>query len=300
MDTILELRGVSMIQDAALFIISDTAHRLTRRGRVTIEQDRKVLFETLDGVVQFTYVQNISEEELSMLSKPEHPVHGYSYICVVATDSDVPLQVKENLLREHGVMVEGIISGPSSLYSLVLDVANEEKKARLVRNMKNTEAYKEACQGLQTESPLKYFLSPEAEGAFLESPKRAYADDAGYDLRLLSNEPLIIPPHERRPIPTGVGFEIPSGWYGLICNRTSGGRRGLLPLAQVVDASYTGFLTLTLHNTNDTEEIRIEPGERVAQIVFMPIWTLPIQKIQPDQVKQTDRGSGAYGSSGKI
>src|SRR3989344_4620138 len=134
MDTIRELRGVSMIQDAALFIISDTAHRLTRRGRVTIEQDRKVLFETLDGVVQFTYVQNISEEELSMLSKPEHPVHGYSYICVVATDSDVPLQVKENLLREHGVMVEGIISGPSSLYSLVLDVANEEKKARLVRN----------------------------------------------------------------------------------------------------------------------------------------------------------------------
>lgn len=146
---------------------------------------------------------------------------------------------------------------------------------------------------------LRYFLSDDAVEAGLEPPRRAYADDAGFDLRLLSTEPIVIQPHTRCAIPTGVGFEIPSGWYGLVCNRTSGGRKGLIPLAQVVDASYTGFLTLTLHNTNDSEEIILDPGERVAQIVFMPVWALPIERIEPDQVKKTDRGVGAYGSSGR-
>lgn len=146
---------------------------------------------------------------------------------------------------------------------------------------------------------LRYFLSEEAVEAGLEPPRRAYADDAGFDLRLLSNAPIVIQPHTRCAIPTGVGFEIPPGWYGLICNRTSGGRKGLIPLAQVVDASYTGFLTLTLHNTNADDTILLDPGERVAQIVFMPIWALPIERIEPDQVKKTDRGVGAYGSSGR-
>lgn len=146
---------------------------------------------------------------------------------------------------------------------------------------------------------LRYFLSPEAVEAGLEPPTRAYQDDAGFDLRLLSDAPIVIRPHERCAIPTGVGFEIPSGWYGLICNRTSGGRMGLVPLAQVVDASYTGLLTLTLHNTNAEDSIILDPGDRVAQIVFMPVWQLPIERIEPDQVKKTDRGVGAYGSSGK-
>ena len=146
---------------------------------------------------------------------------------------------------------------------------------------------------------LRYFLSAEAVEAALEPPRRAYADDAGFDLRLLSKTPIVIQPHTRYAIPTGVGFEIPSGWYGLICNRTSGGRKGLLPLAQVVDASYTGFLTLTLHNTNDEDPIVLDPGDRVAQIVFMPVWQLPLERIDHDQVKKTDRGAGAYGSSGK-
>lgn len=146
---------------------------------------------------------------------------------------------------------------------------------------------------------LRYFLSPEAVEARLEAPRRAYADDAGFDLRLLSAEPISIPPHERCAIPTGIGFEIPTGWYGLVCNRTSGGRKGLIPLAQVVDASYTGFLTLTLHNTNNDKAITLEPGERVAQIVFMPVWDLPIERVEPDRVKKTSRGVGAYGSSGR-
>jgi deoxyuridine 5'-triphosphate nucleotidohydrolase len=146
---------------------------------------------------------------------------------------------------------------------------------------------------------LRVFLTPEAVAAGLEAPRRAYDDDAGFDLRLLATEPLVIPPHQHRPVPTGVGFDIPTGWYGLICNRTSGGKRGLLPLAQVVDANFTGSLTLTLHNTNADAPIELQPGERVAQIVFMPTWPGSIARIEPDLVKHTERGAKAYGSSGK-
>jgi dUTP pyrophosphatase len=136
--------------------------------------------------------------------------------------------------------------------------------------------------------------------AGLEPPKRAYEGDAGLDLRLLASEELIILPHERKPIPTGVGFEIPSGWYGLICNRTSMGRKGLIPLAQVVDCNFTGDLTLTLHNTNDKKVIILQPGERVAQIVFMPVWSHELVLIDQSEIKKTDRGAGQYGSSGKF
>ena len=160
--------------------------------------------------------------------------------------------------------------------------------------------YKALEEEVNKKNPiLRFYLTPEAVSAGIKPPTRAYTDDAGYDLRLLASEPLLIPPHERRPVPTGVGFEIPSGWYGLICNRTSGGKRGLVPLAQVVDASYTGGLTLTLHNTNDSETLSLEPGERVAQIVFMPTWAGSLSQIEPSEIKTTDRGSGAYGSSGK-
>ena len=165
-------------------------------------------------------------------------------------------------------------------------------------------AYYKALEALvesrhQAPPKLRYFLSPEAVAANIEPPKRAYADDAGFDIRLLSEKPVVIEPHQRMAIPTGLGFEIPSGWYGLVCNRTSGGRKGLIPLAQVVDASYTGYLNLTLHNTNNGENLILLPGERVAQIVFMPVWVLPLERIDPKDVKKTDRGTGAYGSSGR-
>lgn len=146
---------------------------------------------------------------------------------------------------------------------------------------------------------ISYFLSEEAIKRGVVHPHRAYEGDAGLDLRVMSDEAIVIPPHERRAVPTGVGFDIPDGWYGLICNRTSWGRRGLIPLAQVVDSSFTGFLTLTLHNTNDDTPLTLEPGERVAQIVFMPVWHVLIERIDHDQVANTGRGVGAYGSSGR-
>lgn len=143
---------------------------------------------------------------------------------------------------------------------------------------------------------LKFYFTPEAVAAGIDPPMRAYDDDAGIDLRSLYDMELA--PQAVTQVRTGVGFEIPSGYYGLICNRTSGGMKGILPMGHVVDAGYTGELTLILYNTRPGEAIRIEANERVAQMVIMPIYRDGMIQIDPSEVKKTERGGKRLGSSG--
>ncbi|MCB9551135.1 MAG: dUTP diphosphatase [bacterium] len=150
---------------------------------------------------------------------------------------------------------------------------------------------------MDARTPFRFYLTDAARAAGLEAPRRAYPGDAGLDLRSLHH--ITIPPLGRVDVPTGVGFEIPDGWYGLICNRTSGGRRGLLPVAHVVDSNYTGEIVLVLHNTRDDADLVLEPNERVAQIVFMPVYDGSLEQIEPGEVKATARGERRFGSSGR-
>src|SRR5207253_11324775 len=120
-------------------------------------------------------------------------------------------------------------------------------------------------------------------------------DDAGIDLRALYS--CMLPPQSITQVPTGIGFEIPSGFFGLICNRTSGGRRGILPVGHVVDAGYTGEIILILYNTDASKPIQIAANERIAQMVEMPIYQGELRQIQPTEIRQTERGSKRLGSS---
>jgi dUTP pyrophosphatase len=143
---------------------------------------------------------------------------------------------------------------------------------------------------------LKYYLTPEAVTAGIDPPIRAYEDDAGIDLRALRD--IEMPPLKVTQVPTGVGFEIPKGHYGLICNRTSGGFKGILPMGHVVDCGYTGELTLILYNANAEQSLHIKANERIAQMVVMPVFTGELQRIDPSELKMTERGARRLGSSG--
>lgn len=143
---------------------------------------------------------------------------------------------------------------------------------------------------------LKYYLTPEACAAGLSPPMRAYADDAGFDLRALHDCKLA--PQTITEVPTGVGFELPAGHFGLICNRTSGGRRGLLPVGHVVDAGYTGEIILILYNTLPDRAIELKANERIAQMVVMPVYGGALTQIEPGEARETERGARRLGSSG--
>jgi dUTP pyrophosphatase len=143
---------------------------------------------------------------------------------------------------------------------------------------------------------LKYYLTPEAVAAGIEPPARAYEGDAGFDLRALYDCDL--PPHAVTRVQTGLVFEIPAGFFGLICNRTSWGAKGILPVGHVVDANYRGEIHLLLYNTNLEEQLRIAANERVAQMVVMPVYRGELLRVEAGEVKATERGEKWLGSSG--
>ena len=131
-------------------------------------------------------------------------------------------------------------------------------------------------------------------------PERGSEFAAGADLRALLDAPLTIQPGETAMLPTGLAFEIPEGYVGLIFARSSlGTKRGLAPANKVgvIDSDYRGEVRVCLHNHSSQPQV-IEPEERVAQMVIVPF--LPAQYEEAEELSDTVRGEGGFGSTGRM
>ncbi len=121
---------------------------------------------------------------------------------------------------------------------------------------------------------------------------------AGADLYACIDKEVKIKKHETVFINTGISLEIPDGLVGLIFARSSlGCKKGLAPANKVgvIDSDYRGEILVALHNHGKEEQV-IENGDKIAQIVFMPY----VKGIfQEDELSDTERGSGGFGSTGK-
>ncbi len=123
---------------------------------------------------------------------------------------------------------------------------------------------------------------------------------AGADLCALLDSPTDIPAGGTVLIRTGLCAEIPEGYAGLIYARSGlASKRGLAPANKVgvVDADYRGEIMVALHN-HSTVTQSIEPGERIAQLVITPFLTAEF--TETETLSDTVRGSGGFGSTGKI
>ena len=121
---------------------------------------------------------------------------------------------------------------------------------------------------------------------------------AGADLYACETAPVQIPAGETRMIHTGLAFEIPEGFVGLIYARSGlGTKRGLAPANKVgvIDADYRGEVMVSLHNHSSVDQI-IEPGERIAQMVIAPF--LKAEFELSEELSDTVRGTGGFGSTG--
>jgi dUTP pyrophosphatase len=140
-----------------------------------------------------------------------------------------------------------------------------------------------------------HFLNEKAK-----TPVCSSTHSAGYDLYSICDEKIAIGPHETIKMKTGIALEIPEGYYGAIFARSGiATKRGLRPAncTGVIDSDYRGEIIVALHN--DTEHIQlIEPGERIAQLVVMPY--LRIEFEEADNLSETQRGFGGFGSTGDI
>ena len=122
---------------------------------------------------------------------------------------------------------------------------------------------------------------------------------AGADLYALLDSTVEIAPHETTFIHTGISVEIPEGYCGLIFARSSmGAKRGLAPANKVgvIDADYRGEIMVTLHNHSEIPAT-VAPGERIAQIAIVPF--LKAEFEEADELSDTVRGEGGFGSTGK-
>ena len=122
---------------------------------------------------------------------------------------------------------------------------------------------------------------------------------AGADLYALPGESITVPAHSTVMIHTGLSMEIPEGYAGLIFARSGlASKRGLAPANKVgvVDPDYRGEVMVALHNHTD-EDKTVDGGERVAQLVIVPFLTAAF--VEADELSDTVRGAGGFGSTGK-
>ena len=124
---------------------------------------------------------------------------------------------------------------------------------------------------------------------------------AGLDLRAVLDEPMTLPPGALVSVPTGIAIGLPSpDTVGLVFARSGLAVKhgiGLSNGVGVIDSDYTGEIRVGLINQSAVP-YDLHPGERIAQLVVMPICRPEL--VEADTLEETERGAGGFGSTGRL
>lgn len=132
----------------------------------------------------------------------------------------------------------------------------------------------------------------------------AYASDgaAGMDVCAALEKPLLLAPGERAAIPTGIAIALPPGHEGQLRPRSGLARKhgiGMVNAPGTIDEDYRGEVHVLLVNLG-RESYRIEPGDRIAQLVVAPITRVQVDVVaDADELGSTQRGDAGFGSTGR-
>jgi dUTP pyrophosphatase len=129
-------------------------------------------------------------------------------------------------------------------------------------------------------------------------PRAMSAGAAGMDLAAALDAPVTLPPGARAAIDTGLALAIPEGWEGQVRPRSGLARTAgvtVLNAPGTVDSDFRGSVHVILVNLGP-EPFTIEPGLRIAQIVFAPVTRAVLEVV--DELPATARGAGGFGSTG--
>ncbi|XPP25920.1 MAG: dUTP diphosphatase [Leucobacter sp.] len=128
-------------------------------------------------------------------------------------------------------------------------------------------------------------------------PAYARPGDAGADLR--STEALDLGPGERALVGTGIRFALPVGYVAFVVPRSGlAVKHGITVLNApgTIDAGYRGEIKVPMLNTDRSESFRIEPGDRIAQLIVMPVSRAEFVSVA--ELPDSERGAGGFGSTG--
>ncbi len=130
-------------------------------------------------------------------------------------------------------------------------------------------------------------------------PGRATAGSAGYDLSACMAEPLTLQPGQRTRLDTGVCVQIPEGYVGLVCIRSSLGVKHGIMLTNsvgVIDSDYRGEIMIGVMNTSG-QPYTINPLDRIAQLVIVPFFGAETETVP--ELDESARSDSGFGSTGK-
>lgn len=128
-------------------------------------------------------------------------------------------------------------------------------------------------------------------------PQYAHAGDAGADLR--AAEAVELGPGERALIGTGVAIALPDGYAAFVVPRSGlAAKHGITVVNApgTVDAGYRGEIKVTLLNTDGSESFAIAAGDRIAQLIVMPVSRAVFVPVP--ELTDSARGTGGFGSTG--
>ncbi len=131
----------------------------------------------------------------------------------------------------------------------------------------------------------------------LPTPQHAHDGDAGVDL--YAREEVKLQAGEWRAVPTGIAVAIPEGHGGLVLPRSGLAARhgvGVVNGPGLIDSGYRGEVQVVLIN-HGGEPVMVQRGERIAQLVVVPVATQ--QFVEVDELPPSARGRGGFGSTGK-
>ena len=130
-------------------------------------------------------------------------------------------------------------------------------------------------------------------------PTKGTEEAAGFDLYVDNDNAVTILPHETEMLQTNIAFELPRGYFGAVFARSGlSTKKGIRPstCVSVIDSDYRGSVGVPLHNDSNEPRV-IEPHERVAQMVIIPI--PEVEFVLVDSLEETERGTGGFGSTGR-
>ena len=130
-------------------------------------------------------------------------------------------------------------------------------------------------------------------------PRYMTARAAGLDLNAALERPIDIAPGQRAAIPTGLALKLPDGYEAQVRPRSGLARDHGVTLVNspgTIDSDYTGEVVVLVINHGD-RAVRIEPGDRIAQLVVAPV--VQAELVEVSELPATARGSGGFGSTGR-
>lgn len=140
------------------------------------------------------------------------------------------------------------------------------------------------------------FIKKMRENAVI--PQYATEGAAAIDLVACLDAPLTLAPRERKLIPTGIAISIPKNTVAVLSARSGlSAKKGITAVngIGVIDSDYRGEIFFSAINLSE-ESYTVTPGERVAQLMLLPVYTIAL--VETDSLDETARGQGGFGSTG--